>query len=191
MQHDSLVSLICQRVSYPRLDEPAPDAATLEQVFKAAFRAPDHRMLRPWRYLTIRGEARVELGGALRDIALEDDPKLSELQQDKFLNMPLRAPLIIVGISRNYNHPKVPNAEQEISCGVGLGYMLLALQEQGYGGIWRTGKLAHDSRVKSVLGVKPAESIVGFLYVGTPQGDAKPILDLDVEDFVEEWHSAK
>lgn len=187
MPIESLSELISQRVSFPRLSEPAPDQATLEAAFKAAFRAPDHMMLRPWRYVVIEGDARVALGEAMCRIAQADDPQMSALQRDKYKGMPLRAPLIIVAVSRNIDHPKVPRIEQEISCGVGVGYMLLVLQEKGFGGIWRTGPLASHTEIKRLLGLDARESIVGFLYVGTPVGEAKPIPDLDITDFVSHW----
>jgi hypothetical protein len=41
------VDVLLNRVSVPRLVEPAPDAAQREVLFGAALRAPDHGMLRP------------------------------------------------------------------------------------------------------------------------------------------------
>lgn len=184
---DALVELINQRVSFPRLGEPAPGDEVLQDMFKSAFRAPDHMMLRPWRYLLVQGDARQRLGETFCRLAVDEDPELSEVQREKLLNMPLRAPLIVVGISQNIDHPKVPVREQEISCGVGLGYMLLTLQARGFGGIWRTGPLAEHEGVKDALGVRSTETIVGFLYVGTPLGDAKPIPALEMRDFVQDW----
>ncbi len=189
MPYETLAELISQRVSFPRLTEPAPDADTLNAAFKAAFRAPDHMMLRPWRFVIVEGDARSALGAEICRIATEEDPDLSELQRDKYKGMPMRAPLIIVAISQNVDHPKVPFIEQEISCGVAVGYMLLVLQEKGFGGIWRTGPLARHSQIKALFGLAPQESIVGFLYAGTPLGEAKPIADLDVSDFVTRWQA--
>ena len=39
------------RRSIPVLGLPMPNAEQLAAVFLAAARAPDHRLLRPWRYL--------------------------------------------------------------------------------------------------------------------------------------------
>ena len=58
---DALDALL-NRVSVPRLVEPAPDAAQRELLFRAAMRAPDHALLRPWRFLTVEGAAREQLG---------------------------------------------------------------------------------------------------------------------------------
>ena len=49
---------LLNRVSVPRLLEPAPTAEQREVLFAAAMRAPDHGQLRPWRFLTVEGAAR-------------------------------------------------------------------------------------------------------------------------------------
>ena len=101
--------------------------------------------------------------------------------------MPLRAPMILVGVAENYVHKKVPVEEQVVSCGVGMGYMLLALQSLGYGGVWRTGPLAENMVVKQSLGVQAHETLVGFLYVGTPKGELKPVPKLSTSDYFHPW----
>jgi len=181
------IDLMCQRVSFPKLTAPAPNAEELEKVFQAALRAPDHKQLKPWRYLIIEGDARNKLGQIFRDAALQDQTDLNETQLNKYLAMPLRAPMIIVGISTNQSHPKVPVHEQVLSCGVGIAYMLLGLQALGYGGIWRTGPLAEHSHIKTGLRIEPHETLVGFLYLGTPQGAAKNISPLNSKDYFQLW----
>jgi nitroreductase len=186
----SFIDLISKRVSYPRLVGPAPNDDLLERIYRSALRAPDHMMLRPWRYLLIKDDARNTLGDVFCDAALKDDTHLTAAQKEKYRVMPLRAPMMIVGISTNQEHPKVPVEEQVISCGVGIGYMLLALQSEGFGGIWRTGPLAHNAYVREALGIQEHETLVGFLYLGTPQGEAKPIPDTSVDNYFTEWNSS-
>ena len=183
----ALTDLIRRRVSSPRLAEPVPEPATLERIFQCALRAPDHHALRSSRYLVIQGDARAKLGALFCQAVGADEPTLTEQQQEKYRAMPLRAPMIIVGISANKVEPKVPVQEQILSCGVGLGYLLLALNAEGFGGIWRTGFLASHPLVKAGLGIGAEETLVGFLYVGTPKDEAKPAPDLKVEDYFQTW----
>tara|TARA_R110001592_G_scaffold83774_1_gene248089 strand:- start:6719 stop:7318 length:600 start_codon:yes stop_codon:yes gene_type:complete len=197
--HTALVELLCQRVSSPRLIEPAPNKQELELVFKSALRAPDHMLLRPWRYLMIEGEARNKLGELFLSAALRSSEdqitqakentveEITEFKADKLKSMPMRAPMIIVAISSLVDHPKVPHQEQLLSCGVGVGYMLVALQSLGYGGIWRTGDMAFNKYVFEGLGLKSNESIVGFLYLGTPVGEPKPLPGINSEDYFQPW----
>ena len=58
---DALDALI-NRVSAPRLIEPAPNAEQRKRLFQAALRAPDHGQLRPWRFLTVEGDGLLALG---------------------------------------------------------------------------------------------------------------------------------
>ena len=189
--NSSIVELLCQRVSSPRLTEPAPNKKELERVFQAALRAPDHMLLRPWRYLVIEGGSRHKLGQlfveASEAIAAQNNEVLDEFKIEKLKSMPLRAPMIVVAIASLKEHPKVPSEEQVLSCGVGVGYMLVALQALGYGGIWRTGDLAFNRDICLGLGLEKNESIVGFLYLGTPAGELKNVPELDVHDYVKEW----
>ncbi len=57
-----VLHLLHTRNSAPKLTEPGPDDAALEQILGAALRAPDHARLRPWRFLTVQGERRQALG---------------------------------------------------------------------------------------------------------------------------------
>ena len=183
----SLVELLCQRVSSPRLAEPAPNKQELEVVLKSALRAPDHMMLRPWRYLLIEGDARIKLGNLFLKSSVSLNEEMNEFKSEKLKSMPMRAPMIIVAISSVVDHPKVPHEEQVLSCGVGVGYMLLALQALGYGGIWRTGDMALNKLVYEGLGLKENESIVGFLYLGTPVGEPKPVPEINLQEYISTW----
>ena len=182
-----VIDQISNRVSVPRLGKPAPAPELLAQVYQCALRAPDHMMLRPWRYLVVEGNARKRLGELFCESAKRSEGTLSEAQEDKYRAMPMRAPMLVVAISTNQSHPKVPVLEQQLSCGVGVGYMLLALQSMGFGGMWRTGPLAENEHLKEALGVAANETIIGFLYLGTPKGETKMVPQLELDDYFQIW----
>lgn len=168
MTHD--LDLILQRQSCARLREPGPAGEDLEVILACGLRAPDHALLRPSRFLLIAGEDRVALGEVFAKALLEEKPDAGEAEIEKARTRGLRAPLVIVGVTRVREHPKVPPIEQTLSTGVALGYMLLALEARGFGGIWRTGSYAYHPRVRKELGLAENEFITGFLYAGTPAG---------------------
>ena len=60
---DTLAALH-NRISSPRLSGEVSDEH-LQNIFKAALRAPDHAQLKPWRFLIIKEEARNKLGSYL------------------------------------------------------------------------------------------------------------------------------
>ncbi|MFE8069597.1 nitroreductase [Marinobacteraceae bacterium S3BR75-40.1] len=183
----SVIESILTRQSEPRLEAPAPDRETLREVLACAFKAPDHALLRPWRYLVIEGEGLERMGKFWAECLQEENPECSEADRRKALGQPLRAPMIIVGITSPKAHPKVPPIEQHISTGVGLGYMLLALEERGFAGIWRTGDMAYHQGFKKRLGLQEEEQIAGFLYVGTPTLRKQPSPEPEFEGHVSFW----
>ena len=183
---DALDALL-NRVSVPRLREPAPDAAQRELMFRAALRAPDHGQLRPWRFLTIEGAAREELGELFARALTAGAGEVGAEALAKARAMPLRAPLLVVAIARLQAHPKVPPQEQVIAAGCAAHAILLAAHVQGVGAVWRTGELAYNAQVAAGLGLASDERIIGFLYLGTPERELRTPAQLDVADFVSTW----
>ena len=176
-----------ERVSSPRLTEPGPDQGQLHQIFQAAFRAPDHARLRPWRFLTIAGEARHALGQLFAQVALEDQPDLAPEAIDRFKGLPLRAPLLIALVCKVQPHPKVPMIEQQLSVAAAAQNILNAAYALGIGAIWRTGDITYHPSTAKGLGLADDEQLLGFIYMGTPSHPNKKIEALDVNNFVSEW----
>jgi len=176
-----------KRVSSPRLVAPAPAGEKLQAIFRAALRAADHGNLRPWRFLVVDGDARNALGELYEQAALSDTPDLDDTQRQRFRAMPMRAPMVVVAIANCQDHPKVPESEQLIATGAAVQNMITAAFAQGVGAYWRTGALAYHPRVAEGLGLETNEHIVGFVYLGTPEGTAKPVPELQVEEFFSPW----
>ena len=177
---------LLNRVSVPRLTEPAPNAAQREGLFQAALRAPDHGQLRPWRFLTIEGEGRAKLGELFAE-ALANKGDASQAALDKARAMPLRAPLLIVVIARLQDHFKVPKSEQRLAASCAAHGILIAAHAQGIGAVWRTGEMAFDAHVHQGLGLEPTEELIGYLYLGTPLNEPRTAPVLDTADFVRAW----
>ena len=178
---------LLNRVSLGRLQEPAPDAAQREVLFRAALRAPDHGYLRPWRFLTIEGEGRERLGELFVSAVLAKDSQAPEAATTKARNMPMRAPLMVVVIAKLQAGHKVPEVEQLLSAGCAAHGILLAAHAQGLGAIWRTGDMAYDRTVAKGLGLAENERVVGFLYLGSVEGDRRAVPELAPADFVQTW----
>lgn len=178
---------ILTRISQGKLAEPAPDNATLDKAFACALRAPDHRVLRPWRYLVLRGDALRQLGEVFVDASRAANPALDEAEVERLRKMPMRAPLIVVAVTVHKQDPKVPDEELLLSTGAAVQNFMLALHDQGYATMWRTGPLAKAPLVRAALGLSGQESIAGFLYAGTAATEPRRIVPLAVDEFVSEW----
>lgn len=177
---------LLNRVSVPRLTDPAPNAAQREALFQAALRAPDHGQLRPWRFLTIEGQAREKLGELFAG-AVAKKGDASQAALDKARAMPLRAPLLIVVVARLQDHFKVPKSEQRLAAGCAAHGILIAAHAQGIGAVWRTGDMAFDAHVHQGLGLQANEELIGYLYVGTPVNEPRTAPILATAEFVSAW----
>ena len=178
---------LLNRVSVPRLLDPAPTAEQREVLFGAAMRAPDHGHLQPWRFLTVEGEAREQLGEILAQAALLQDAEAPQAVVDKARNGPLRAPLVVVVVARLQDHLKYPKSEQLLAAGCAAHGILLAAYAQGIGAVWRTGELAYSAQVAKGLGLAEGEQVIAFLYLGTPQKEPRVAEKVDLTQFVSAW----
>jgi nitroreductase len=181
------LDVLLNRVSVPRLIEPAPDAAQREILFNAAMRAPDHGALRPYRFLTVEGDARNRMGDLLAEALIESGGGDDEKAVEKARFGPLRAPLVVVVIAKLQDHYKVPKKEQVITAGCAAHGVLLAAYALGVGAVWRTGELSYSPYVAKGLGLSADEEVVAFLYLGTPQNPPRVASAPDLADFVSEW----
>ncbi|MDI9245202.1 nitroreductase family protein [Marinobacter sp. CHS3-4] len=180
----NVIDALLNRSSEPRLQAPAPDPETLDKAFACAARAPDHALLRPWRYLVIEGGGLERLGELFVSSCSD---AATEQEVEKLRRAPQRAPMVIVGIACHQSHPKVPELEQTMSAAVGMGYLLMALQSAGYGGMWRTGAMAHNESVARGLGLQDNELITGFLYVGSVASEKPAVPRPDKDSYVSRW----
>ena len=147
--------------------------------------APDHKKLRPWRFIISEGEARQQLGQALLEAAEAQAARAGETLSDKTrkktANLPMRAPVIITVVTKMQEHKKVPPFEQMLSAGSAVQNLLLALMAQGFGSVWRTGLLCNEPAVKDYFDVAADDYVVAFIYTGTspkPKPGRKP---MDIE----------
>ncbi|MCZ6765050.1 MAG: nitroreductase [Alphaproteobacteria bacterium] len=183
------ITALTTRASAFKLTEPAPSQEDLDTILAAAVRAPDHGRLRPWRFLCIRGAAREKLGRAMAEKMARDNAEANASMLARTAAKPLRAPLIIAVIGTvDTEHPKIPEIEQVLSAGSAAQNIMLAAYALGYGCMWKTGEICYDDAFKALLGVKPTDHIVGFMYLGTI--DASAQMEIDRPDFrslVSEW----
>ncbi|RMN90269.1 Nitroreductase protein [Pseudomonas cannabina] len=178
---------LLNRVSVPRLVDPAPDAAQREIMFGAALRSPDHGQLKPYRFLTVEGSARERMGEMLVEALQQSGAEVTPKALEKARLGPLRAPLVVVVIARLQDHFKVPRSEQLITAGCAAHGVLLAAYALGVGAVWRTGELSYTPHVAKGFGLEADEEVIGFLYLGTPQNPPRPAPKVDVNEFVSDW----
>ena len=171
MNQKTALDFLINRRSCGRLVEPSPNAEQLELMFRAASRGADHASLVPWRFIVLEGDDRAVLGDAMLASAIADNPQLELVRQEKIKAKPFRAPMVVIAISKNLEHPKVPFWEQELATAAAVQNMINAAYILGQGAYWRTGSAAFSDIVKQALEVESQEAIIGFVYLGAPKSD--------------------
>ena len=183
-----MIGWINSRRSMGNLDLPAPTHAQIETAIECAATAPDHKKLRPWRFIVTQGDARHELGNALvaaaQAKAVQEGETLSEKDIVKTQAMPLRAPVIITVVTKIQAHKKVPPFEQMLSAGAAVQNLILALKAQGFSTVWRTGLLCNEPAVKSYFNVGPDDYVTAFVYTGTSPKNEPARKPIDIESLV-------
>ena len=131
---------------------------------------------------------REALGDVFVEALKKRKPEADDAAIDKERQRPLRAPLIVaVCAITNPDHPKVPVIEQIVSAGAAAHNLLIACHIKGYGAIMLTGDNAHDAAVHAALGLEPKDTVVGFIYIGTPKQELRGKKRPPVEGFLENW----
>ena len=182
------IEALSTRASAVRLEDPVPSDELLDTALRAAARAPDHGMLRPWKFLVVRGAARERLGEVWAEALARREPDSAPEALAKEAQKLLRAPLMIVVIAKvEPDHDRIPEVEQVISAGAAAQNLMLAFHAAGYGCMWKTGDPAYDPAVKRALGIEPHHHIVAFVHVGTPVALTHERTRPEHSDFVEVW----
>ena len=182
---EQLINWIKSRRSIGNLSIPAPTESQIRAAIDCAVTAPDHKKLRPWRFIVTQGNARHDLGraflAAAEAQAVQEGEALSEKSRQKTYNMPLRAPVIITVVTQMQVHKKVPPFEQMLSAGAAVQNLILALQAQGFSTVWRTGLLCNEPAVKAYFGVGPDDYVTAFVYTGSSPCDMPTRKPIDIE----------
>ena len=172
-----------------QLGEPGPVPAQLLQMLTAAVHVPDHGKLVPWRFLRIADDARVRLGDALAQRALQRDPSVAAASIEKERRRFSFAPVIVAVIARITPNHKIPEIEQMLSGGCVCFSLLRAAQALGFGAQWLTGWAAYDPQITALLGLGEHERVLGFIHIGTVLEAASDRGRPDPRDLLSDWNA--
>lgn len=157
---DPVLHALSTRRSISKVDPETPNDSDLLEIIRSISSVADHKALRPWRFLIIRGDDRHRLGDAL-DEAAGVVRKPGETN-----TKPLRAELLLALVSSPVKHDKVPEWEQHATS-AGAGHLLeLALWQAGWGVMWRSGTLTNTEPVRRLHRLDDHELLMGWFYIG-------------------------
>lgn len=160
---------IQERHSTGRMVEPAPSPEELNILLSAAERAPDHKKLKPWRFIVLEGPRKDEIANAMAEALRARQPQADESAVNKERNKLGRAPMVIAVGTARVETP-LPFEELLAATAAAIQNLLLVATDMGFASMWRTGDSAYDPLVKKALGLDETDFISGFIYLGTPWG---------------------
>lgn len=179
-----VIEAIRSRRSIGKMRPEAPTRAQIEKLLEMATYAPNHHETEPWRFLVLAGQARQELGelmmNNLRERMSETESEKARAALDKERAKPLRAPVLLVVVSKHTPSQKVVDIEDIEATAAACQNILLTAQDMGLATIWRTGDPAYNAKVKAWLGLEAVDHIVGIIYVGYA---AVPVSERDERSF--------
>ena len=160
------IELLTSRHSEKQLTTPAPNQAQLNTIFKAAFRAPDHGHLQPYRFVVIEEEKMPELEKIL--VATVESENLEERMLKKAHGLPKRAPMAIAVIAKQQpDIAKVPTWEQMLTAGCATYAMQLSAKALGFDNIWVTNRWVSGTPMRKAFNCDEQEKIIALLLIGT------------------------
>lgn len=164
----SAISLLKTRksASVKAMVAPGPTPEQLKTILEIAVRVPDHGKLTPWRLVLFEGEARRKFGEIIKTRWQELHPEHGTDALAFQAGLFLRAPTVLVVVSKAGPHVKIPEWEQLMSAGAACMNLVWAANALGFATAWLTEWYAYDRRALDLLGLKPDEKLVGFVHIG-------------------------
>lgn len=181
------MELLLSRQSAVKLEPPGPPPEALDAIFASAVRAPDHGRLRPWRFVVIPEDKRERFGELMADCVRRHEPEASTDMLQRERAKAMRAPVIVVVAARVSKGHKIPEMEQTASAAAAAQNVMLAANALGYGAMWKTGTPAYDATVKTGLGLRSDDIVVGFLYLGRQVGTGIQAARPTPAEYVSVW----
>jgi nitroreductase len=186
----SIIDYILARrsISPRRLGVPGPDQAQIEALIKAGCAAPDHRCLRPWRFILIGDGSRTKLADLFELAAIETHGDLTVEGRTRAREKAFNGACLIAIVGRIRNDiPDVPVLEQWVSVGAALQNILLGSEAMGFGAMIVSGDKVATQSLRDGFALSAQEQLLGFVAIGTPTKDPRPVERPKVSDVLTIW----
>ena len=150
----------------------------IERLLEAATWAPNHHLTQPWRFWVISGSGRERFGEAMAASDLNTHTDATDVQREAMRQSAImkarRAPVIIAVAAVVAEDAKNPAVEEVAATAAGIQNLLLQVEAERLGAIWRTGRSAYEPEMKQFFGLTERDYLLGFVYLGYPDPATPP-----------------
>ncbi len=131
-------------------------------------------------------ERRGDFAALLRGAFGESNPDARAPELEAVDRLAAQAPELVVALVSPKPSAKIPEWEQELSCGAAIMNLQHAAHALGYTAGWITGWAAYSGTVRDAFG-GPHERIAGFIFLGTPGMPLEERVRPDLTQVVSRW----
>lgn len=157
-----------QNTSSRRLVDPGPSETELVRILRAAAAAPDHGLLRPWRFVVVPEGRRADLAEVFALALIDRDPGATLDQIEAARDKAHRAPFLMLVVARlGADEARIPPLERMVSVGCAVQNMLLMAHSLGLGSGLASGQAMQSTRMRELFQLTEGEEPVCFVNMGT------------------------
>lgn len=173
----NILNSILNRKSQPVIDGEV-DQEDLQLILQCALTAPDHKALRPWKYIICRPQNKnalaeliyaatlnlkaQEMGIDVIELPASENETIKRKIEQKISSAPY---IIIATLDVNVDVP-INEIELVLSAGAAIQNIIVAAESIGYSCFWRTGDWAYNPILIELLGLSKTTKITGFIGLG-------------------------
>ena len=147
--------------------EVIPDSDVLA-ILNTANLAPTHGYTEPWRFVVFSGNALEDFANFQSKLyeSLTPNERFEKRKFTKLKETPLLASHIIAIAVSPVEKSKIPLIEEIVATSCAVQNMLLTAAANNIAVHWTSGGMTYTEEMKSFLGCKTKDLILGFLYLG-------------------------
>lgn len=144
----------------------------IELMLTNATWAPTHGMTQPWRFAAYVGDGMSAIGPKLSEwYRLVAGEKATDAKVEKLNARGERvSAMIVVGVKPDPNG-RIDIRDERYAVACAMQNMYLTCTAHGLGGFWSTPAMIHLPEVREFAGFDEDTEVLGFFYVGYPEGE--------------------
>jgi nitroreductase len=141
----------------------------VETILTNATWAPTHGKTQPWRFKVFDSAARDQLKSVLNGVFEKNNTdKLESIKMGSRID---KSSVTIALVMARTPGTRIPEQEEMEAVACAAQNILLTATAYGLGAFWSSPKFIYETGAAEAFGYKPEDKLMGFIYLGYPEGD--------------------
>jgi nitroreductase len=155
----------------------------IRQLLELANWAPTHGFTEPWRFVVYSGEAVVQFCHHHAGLYRQGTPpdKFNAGKYEKQQHNGDKASHVIIAYMQRGDNSNITPLEEICATAAAMQNILLGAEALGIAALWSTGGMVMHAAMKTWLGLREEDIVIGLLYLGYTDEPAKPGRRVPVE----------